>query len=55
MDILAWLFSFILSAVGFAWSLIWFLISGWVSTLLQIAVLIVAIYGVKYEWKRAPF
>ena len=55
MDVLAWLFSFILSAVGFAWSLIWFLISGWVSTLLQIAVLIVAIYGVKYGWKRAPF
>lgn len=55
MDILAWLLSFLLSTAGFVWSLIWFLISGWVSTLLQIAVLIITIYGIKYGWKRAPF
>jgi hypothetical protein len=55
MDIIGWLFSALLSIAGVAWSLIWFLISGWVSTLAQIAVLIFAIYGIKYGWKRAPF
>ena len=55
MDILAWLLSFLLSVAGLLGSLVWFLISGWVSTLLQIAVLIVAIYGLKYGWRRAPF
>ncbi len=41
--------------VGLIWSLIWFLISGWVSTLLQIAVLIAVIYWLKYGWQRAPY
>ena len=35
-------------------SLIWFLISGWVSTLLQIALLVIVIYFLKYGWQRAP-
>jgi hypothetical protein len=30
------------------------LISGWVSTLLQIAVLVGAIFFLKYGWQRAP-
>ena len=55
MDIAAWLFSILLSVASLAASLVWFLISGWVSTLLQIAVLIVVIYGLKYGWRRAPF
>jgi len=55
MDILSWIFAALLSALGLVLSLVWFLISGWVSTLLQIAVLIFAVYGVKYGWKRAPF
>ncbi len=55
MDLLGWLFSILLSAAGLVLSLVWFLVSGWVSTLLQIAVLIVAIYGIKYGWRRAPF
>ena len=55
MDTAAWLFSLLLSALGLIWALVWFLISGWVSTLLQVAVVIVAIYGVKYGWRRAPF
>jgi hypothetical protein len=33
---------------------VWFLISRWVSTLLQIAVLIATIYFLKYGWQRAP-
>jgi len=55
MDTAAWLLSLVLSALGVVWSLVWFLISGWVSALLQIAVLIIAIYGVKYGWRRAPY
>jgi hypothetical protein len=55
MDIATWLFSSLLWVLGLLWSLVWFLISGWVSTLLQIAVLIVVIYGLKYGWRRAPF
>jgi hypothetical protein len=30
------------------------LISGWVSTLLQIALLVIVIYFLKYGWHRAP-
>ena len=42
------------AVLGFLWSLVWFLISGWVSTLLQIAVLIATIYFLKYGWQQAP-
>jgi hypothetical protein len=55
METATWLFSILLTVLSLVCSLVWFLISGWVSTLLQIAVLIFAIYGVKYGWRRAPF
>lgn len=55
MEVLGWIGSALLSIAGIALSLIWFLIGGWVSTLLQITVLIFAIYGFKYGWRRAPF
>lgn len=55
MDWLGWIVSALLSVLGLLLSLVWFLISGWVSTLLQIAVVIFAIYGFKYGWRRAPF
>ena len=54
MEILAWLAWGVAAVLGFLWSLVWFLISGWVSTLLQIAVLIAIIYFLKYGWQRAP-
>ena len=54
MEILAWLAWAVVAVLGFLWSLVWFLISGWVSTLLQIAVLIATIYFLKYGWQRAP-
>jgi hypothetical protein len=47
-----WLLSYV--AVGF-FRLLWFLLSGWVSTLLQIALLIGVVYFLKYGWRRAPF
>lgn len=55
MDIATWLLTSLLWIAGLLWSLVWFLIGGWVSTLLQIAVLVVTIYSLKYGWRRAPF
>ena len=54
MEIIAWLGSAILAVLGLLWWLVWFLISGWVSTLLQITLLIATIYFFKYGWQRAP-
>lgn len=54
MDTVVWLAWALMTLLGFLWSLVWFLISGWVSTLLQIALLIAAIYLFKYGWQRAP-
>ena len=54
MDIVAWLGWAVVAVLGVVWSLVWFLISGWVSTLLQIAVLVATIYFLKYGWQRAP-
>ncbi|HEX5959237.1 MAG TPA: hypothetical protein VFY92_11375 [Hyphomicrobiaceae bacterium] len=61
MDILGWLawmlmglLGLLWTLLGLAWTVVWFLISGWVSTLLQIAVLVGAIFFLKYGWQRAP-
>ena len=54
MDILAWLWWVISSVLGAVLSLVWFLISGWVSAFLQIALLVIVIYFLKYGWQRAP-
>ena len=54
MDILGWLWWLVSTLFTGILSLIWFLISGWVSTLLQIALLVVVVYFLKYGWQRAP-
>ena len=54
MEIIAWLGWAVVAVLGVLWSLVWFLISGWVSTLLQIAVVIATIYFLKYGWQQAP-
>ena len=54
MDILGWLWWLVATLFTGILSLIWFLISGWVSTLLQIALMVVVIYFLKYGWQRAP-
>ncbi len=54
MEIVAWLAWAVVAVLGVLWSLVWFLISGWVSTILQIAILIAIIYFLKYGWQRAP-
>ena len=54
MDILGWLWWLASTLLTCILSLIWFLISGWVSTLLQVALLVIVIYFLKYGWQRAP-
>ena len=54
MDVIAWFTWMLLATLGILWSIVWFLISGWVSTLLQIALLVTTIYFLKYGWQRAP-
>jgi hypothetical protein len=54
MDMLGWLWWVASTLVTAILSLTWFLISGWVSTLLQIALLVIVIYFLKYGWQRAP-
>jgi hypothetical protein len=54
MDIVGTLWWLVVGTLSVLWSVVWFLVSGWVSTLLQIALLIVTIYFLKYGWQRAP-
>jgi hypothetical protein len=54
MDVIGWLWWLLSTVVGAALTLVWFLVSGWVSALLQIALLIVAVFFLKYGWQRAP-
>lgn len=54
MDSVAWLGWALLTVLGVLWSVVWFLIAGWVSTLLQVALLLAVIYFLKYGWQRAP-
>lgn len=54
MDILGWLWWVVASLLSVAWSLMWFLLGGWVSTLAQIAVVVGIIFFYKYGWQRAP-
>ena len=55
MEIIGWLWWLLSSVLLALFGLLWFLLSGWVSTLLQIALLIGVIYFLKYGWRRAPF
>ena len=54
MDIAAWALWAFLALLGLLWTVVWFLISGWISALLQIVLLVVAIFFFKHGWQRAP-
>ena len=54
MDILAWIGWALLTLLWAVWALVWFVISGWVATLVQIALLIAVLFFLKYGWQRAP-
>lgn len=51
MDVLGWLWWGVKALLG----LVWFLIGGWISTLVQIFVLALAVFVFKYGWRRGPF
>lgn len=55
MDILAWMWWAVSSLFGVVWTVVWFLLGGWVSTLAQIAVIVLVIFGMKYGWRQAPY
>jgi hypothetical protein len=54
LDILSWIWWALSSLAGIVWSLGWFLLGGWVSTIAQIAVVVGIIFFYKYGWQRAP-
>jgi hypothetical protein len=54
MDILGWLWWGLVQALGVVWTIVWFLLGGWVVTLAQLAVIIGGIFAYKYGWQRAP-
>ena len=54
MDILVWAWWLVSTLLWALFALLWFLISGWVSTLLQIGLLIAAIYFLKYGGSAPP-
>ena len=55
MDVFGWIWWGVAKIVGLVWSIVWFLLGGWVSTIAQIAVIAMIIFGMKYGWQRAPF
>ena len=54
MEVLGWIWWLLASLAGLVASLVWFLIGGWVSTLAQIGVIVLLIFGYKYGWRQAP-
>lgn len=54
MDVFGWIWWLIWKVLGLVWGLIWFLLGGWVSTLAQIGVIALLIFGYKYGWRQAP-
>jgi hypothetical protein len=54
MDVVGWLWWIILKAISLVWSLVWFLLGGWVATLAQLVIILGVIFSYKYGWRRAP-
>jgi hypothetical protein len=54
MDIVVWIGWALFALLRAVWSVVWFLISGWVSTTLQIALLVAVLFFLKYGWQQAP-
>jgi hypothetical protein len=54
MDILAWLWWGIAKILGLIWSFAWFLLGGWVATLVQLLIIVGIIFALKYGWRQAP-
>ncbi len=54
MEFVSWIGWLLATLAGWIWSIAWLLIGGWVSTLLQILVIVALVFAFKYGWRRAP-
>lgn len=54
MEIVSWILWLLAALAGWMWSIAWLLLGGWVSTLAQILVIVLIVFGFKYGWRRAP-
>jgi hypothetical protein len=54
MEILAWLWWGIAKILGLVWSFVWFLLGGWVATLVQLLIIVGIVFALRYGWRRAP-
>lgn len=54
MDVLGWLWWGLTTLIGLVWSLVWFLLGGWVATVAQLLIVVGIIFSYKYGWRRAP-
>jgi hypothetical protein len=54
MDVVGWLWWMIATIVSLFGSIAWFLLGGWVVTLVQLVLIIFLVFVYKYGWRRAP-
>ena len=54
MEIVSWIGWLLAALAGWIWSVAWLLIGGWVSTLLQLLLIVLVVFAFKYGWRRAP-
>jgi hypothetical protein len=54
MDVVGWIWFGLTRLLGVIWSVLWFLLGGWVVTLVQLVVIVGLVFGYKYGWSRAP-
>lgn len=54
MEALSWFVWLLAALAGWIWSIAWLLLGGWVSTVLQILVIVFIVFAFKYGWRRAP-
>jgi len=54
MDVFSWLGWLLWSLLALLWSVVWLLLGGWISTLAQIVVVLMAIFVYRYGWRAAP-
>jgi hypothetical protein len=54
MEIVSWIGWLLATLAGWIWSVVWLLVGGWVSTLLQILLIVFVVFTFKYGWRRAP-
>lgn len=54
MEFVSWIAWLLATIAGWIWSIAWLLLGGWVSTLLQVLVVVFLVFAFKYGWRRAP-